>query len=181
MAISKKVLQSTIATLLLLAIAEASTPVFAATAANESASAAAAKVPDLGELIASFKPNEMKAVAQRYQSDRASLTRFYNVPMAPDCCARLVWFGKDWLVAVQRLDPATLSEEARVERARLLETIQRDLRQVQEQARGQAEIASLVPFSKTILDLDQSRRRVDKVNAPRAADLTDALGEVIHK
>src|SRR5262249_44446638 len=102
---------------------------------NGTTSAASSpKVPDLRELIVSFKTNEMRAVAQRYQADRGNLTRYYNVPIAPERCQRLKWFGEEWLAAVEHLDLAGFGEDARAERTRLLESIRRDLRQAEEQA-----------------------------------------------
>lgn len=153
--------------------------VFGGASTNADSSAAGPKVPDLRELMASFKTNEMRAVAQRYQADRGNLTRFYNVPIAPERCVRLRSFGEDWLAAVQRLDPGTFSEDARAERTRLLETIRRDLRQVEDQARAQAELAPLLPFGKIILDLDGRRRRVEKVDARQIAGAVDDLAKSI--
>src|SRR5262245_2795807 len=52
------------------------------------------RVPDLRELMASsYRTNEMRAVAQRYQADRGNLTRYYNVAVSPEYFARLKWFN----------------------------------------------------------------------------------------
>jgi len=165
--------------LLMMAVA----PAFGQTAesaTNSTSSANRPKVPDLRELVASFKPNEMRAVTQRYQADRVNLTRFYNVSIAPERCARLRSFGEDWLAAVQRLDSASFSEEARAELTRLLDVIRRDLQQVNDETRAQAEIAPLIPFSNIILDLDDRRRRMEKVDPQHVAAVVDDLAKRVN-
>src|SRR5215472_17645590 len=179
---SKRFLAATGSLVLLIALAPLVTDVLGQPAGgptNETSVASRPKVPDLGELLGSLKTNEMRAVAQRYQADRGNLTRFYNVAIAPDRCARLRSFGEDWLTAVQRLDPVALSEDARSERTRLLDNIGRDLRQVEEQARAQAQIGTLIPFAKIIFDLDERRRRVEKVDARQTAGVVDELAKTI--
>lgn len=146
---------------------------------NETSSANRPRVPDLVELTASFKPNEMRAVSQRYQADRGNLSRYYNVPIEPERFARFRSFGEEWLAAVERLDANALSEDARAERTRLLESVREDLHQVVGRERAQAEIAPLVPFSNMILDLDQRRRHVEKMDSRHAAGVVDDLSKRI--
>ena len=62
-----------------------------------------------------------------------------------------------------------------MEQTRLAGSIQRDLSQLDERAKTQAEIAPLVPFADVIIQLDQSRRRVDKVDPEKAAATVEDL------
>src|SRR5258708_11312194 len=154
-----------------LAICVAAQP--AENSTNGIASAARPAVLDVRALVSSFKANETLAVAQRYQADHGNLLRYYNVSISPASYARLKLFDEYWLAAAQKLEPAKLSQDAQAERTKLIESIQRDLRLLNDQAREQAEIAPLIPFSKTILDLDESRRRVDKEDPPASASVVD--------
>jgi uncharacterized protein (DUF885 family) len=145
-------------------------------AAQPATSAAASPntVPDLRTLL-SPPQNEMRVVAQRYQADRGNLSRYYSVTLSPEYYSRFKLFYSDWLAAVRKLDAAKLSEDGRAEQTRLVETIQRDLSQLDERAKTQAEIAPLVPFADVIIQLDQSRRRVDKVDPEKAAATVEDL------
>ena len=61
------------------------------------------RVPDLRELVSSFRTNEMRTVAQRYQADRGNLNRYYNVTLSPAYFDRVKWFCTDWLAALQKI------------------------------------------------------------------------------
>ena len=144
--------------------------------ALQTALAATNRVPDLRELL-SAPQSEMRAVAQRYQADRGNLTRYYSVPLSPAYYARFKLFYTDWLTALKQLDSAKFSEEGRTEHARLVENIQRELRQLDDNARARVEIAPLIPFADVIVGLNESQRRVDKVDAEKAAGVVDDLAK----
>jgi len=123
--------------------------------------------------------NEMRAAAQRYDSDRANLTRFYSVPLAPERTARLKVFDADWLATLQKLDTNRLSADARAEHAKLIQTVQDDPAKLDDLLKTQAQAASFVPFAHIIIDLEASRRRVEKMDAEKAAGRVDALARAV--
>jgi uncharacterized protein (DUF885 family) len=135
-------------------------------------------VPDLRELVAK-PPSEVKLLAQRYAADRGSLGRFYNVPASPNRYARLRKFSSDWQAALEKLDIGRLSREGRDDLKRLMEDVRRDLRQLDEQARGDVEVAPLLPFAGTIIGLEEARRRMERVDAARAAGLVNEMKKQI--
>ncbi len=135
-------------------------------------------VPDLRKLVA--KPaSEVKLLAQHYAADRGNLTRFYTVPASPTRYARLRKFSAEWLAALEKLDAGRLSPEGRDDLKRLGEEVRRDLRQLDEQARGEAEVAPLLPFAATIVGLEEARRRMERVDAARAAGLVNEMKKQI--
>ncbi len=134
------------------------------------------RAPDLRELL-SPPQNEFRAVAQRYQADRGNLSRYYNLPLSPEDYARFKSFDTEWLAAVRKIVPREFSEEGRAERDRLIESLERNLRQLRENATNQAELAPLLPFADVIIQLNVSRRRVEKVDAEKAAGVVDDLAK----
>jgi uncharacterized protein (DUF885 family) len=127
-----------------------------------------------------IKPqNEMRVVAQRYDADRANITRFYNVPLAPERTARLKVFDADWLTALQKLDTNHLSTDAQSEQAKLLKTVQDDLVSLDNLLKSQARVAPFVPFAHVILELEASRRRMENMDAEKAAGIVDALARTV--
>ncbi len=123
--------------------------------------------------------NEMRAAAQRYDADRANITRFYSVPLAPERTARLKLFDADWLAALQKLDTNRLSAEARAEHAKLIQTVREDSAKLDDLLKTQAQAAPFVPFAHIIIDLEAGRRRVEKMNAEKAAGMVDALARAV--
>ncbi|HXG10553.1 MAG TPA: DUF885 family protein [Gemmataceae bacterium] len=135
-------------------------------------------IPDLRELV-SRPQSEMRVVVERYEADRGSLNRFYTIPSSPTRHARLKRFYADWLAALQKLDADRLSPEGREDYRRLYDGIRRELRQLEQQARSQAEIAPLVPFAPTIINLEEARRRMEKVDAFKAAGVLNDMKKQI--
>jgi dipeptidyl aminopeptidase/acylaminoacyl peptidase/uncharacterized protein (DUF885 family) len=137
-------------------------------------------VPDLRELVA--KPaSEVKLLIQRYAADRGSLGRFYNVPTSPNRYARLRKFTSEWLAALEKLDAGRLSPEGRDDLKRLCEDVRRDLRQLDESAKAEAEVAPLLPFAPTVIGLEESRRRMERIDAARAAGQLNEMKKQIER
>src|SRR5262245_45024897 len=135
-------------------------------------SAAAAQeqraVPDLRELIA--KPqSEMADVVRRYEADRGSLQRTYTVPTSPTRRERLRRFHSDWLTALEKLKDYKFTPPAQEDLGKLVESVKKDLKQLDDQAKRDAEVVPLLPFASTIVALEESRRRMERVDSPGAA------------
>jgi uncharacterized protein (DUF885 family) len=131
-------------------------------------------VPDLAELAVAPR-NEMALVARRYEADRGSLERRYTIRSSPTRQARMKRFHAGWLAALGKVDADKLSEEGRAELGRLKESAKKALEAIEVRDREQAEIAPLLPFAATIIDLEEARRRMEDVDARRAAGRLTAL------
>src|SRR5262249_46347118 len=118
---------------------------------------------------------ELRGVVQRFEADRGSLNRRYTITFSPTRIARVRDFCTGWLAALQKLESAKLSPEGRTDYDQLKKTIEGELKQLDQQARAQAEIAPLVPFAPAIINLEESRRRMEKVDSPKAAGLLNEL------
>ncbi len=136
--------------------------------------------PDLSKLIAR-EHNPMKDVVARYESDLGSLGRLYTIQDSPARQARLTRFHAGWLTAIQKLDAGRMIPEAREECNRLQDKLQQELKQLEAHARIRAELAPLLPFAATIIDLEEARRRMDKMDALRAAGVLNDLKKKVGK
>lgn len=124
---------------------------------------------DLRPLLAP-KQSEMKIVLQWYVADRDQLARFYPVS-SPLRFARLKRFDLDWAAALDALKPGALSAEAKNDRLTLQKDIQSNLKRVDADAGAAAQIGPLVPFAAEIAQLEEARRRMDSMDAEKAAVL----------
>lgn len=137
-------------------------------------------VPDPRDLMA--KPqSDMRAIVSWFDADRGNLTRFYSIPVSPTRIARLQRFYGNWLKALEKLNAEKMNEEGRADLKRLKERIEEERQQLASQARTQAEVAYLVPFAQTIIDLEESRRRMESMNAPSAASQLHGLKKQIDR
>src|SRR5687767_5417398 len=107
-------------------------------------------VPDLRELVA--KPqSELADVVRRYEADRGSLQRTYTVATSPTRRERMRKFHNDWLAALEKVKDHKFTPPALEDFGKLVDSVKKDLAQLDEQAKRDAELAQLLPFAPTIV------------------------------
>ncbi|HET8781881.1 MAG TPA: DUF885 family protein [Pyrinomonadaceae bacterium] len=121
----------------------------------------------------------MRAPIERYAVDRASLARSYPVAISPSRRERFKKYYSDWLASLQSLDFDSMSQDGKVDYVLFKNHLEYELRQLDIQAKQLAEIQPLLPFAKTIIDLEEARRRMESINSPKvAATLNDMRKQV---
>ena len=146
--------------------------------AKEAPKPPAYTVPDLRELIAAPR-SELAEVTRRYETDRATLLRTYPVPASPMRYARLARFYQSWRTALDRFDQSKLSLMARIEYSLLRVAVEHEWQQLNRHVSEEAAIMPLLPFAETIVDLEESRRRMEPVDPVKAAGRVAGLKKQI--
>jgi hypothetical protein len=122
---------------------------------------------DLSEM--KLPPSEMQGLIMRYGVNRSTLSRLYPADQSPARQSRFKQFYTQWQEALARLDFDALSQEDKIDYLLFKNHLDYELRQMEIQARNAAEAAPLVPFAQTIIDLEEARRRMEKVDSQKAA------------
>src|SRR5258705_6562749 len=123
--------------------------------------------------------SEMRSSIERYGVDRGSLMRSYPVAISLARRDRLKKFYSDWLGSLLQLDFDSMSQDGKIDYLLFKNYLEYELRQLDIQARKLAEIQFLIPFAKTIIDLEENRRRMEPINSAKAAtSLTDLKKQV---
>jgi uncharacterized protein (DUF885 family) len=123
--------------------------------------------------------SEMRAAIERYTVDRGSLARSYPVGMSPARRERFRKYYSDWLASLQSLDFDSMSQDGKVDYILFKNHLEYELRQLDIQARQLVEIQPLIPFAKTIIDLEETRRRMEQINSAKiASTLTELKKQV---
>ncbi|HLF85319.1 MAG TPA: DUF885 family protein, partial [Blastocatellia bacterium] len=123
--------------------------------------------------------SEMRAIIERHIVDRGALNRSY--PGSTSQARRDRWkqFYSQRLESLSKLNFESMSLDGRVDYLLFKNHLDYELRQLDIQARQLAEIEPLVPFSKTIIELDEARRRMQPINPPSlAAALARLKGQI---
>ena len=123
--------------------------------------------------------SQMRSLVQKFSADRMSLLRSYDLPLSPIRMARLDRFYTDQLESLQHVNFDAMSEEDQVDYLLLKNRITADQHQLSIQKKQVEEMAPLLPFAKTIIDLDDSRRRMEVPNSEKAAGELSALVKAI--
>ena len=119
--------------------------------------------------------SEMRAAIERYTVDRGSLARSYPVNMSPARRERFKKFYSDWLASLQKVDFDSMSQDGKVDYILFKNHLEYELRQIDIQAKQLSEIQPLIPFAKTIIDLEESRRRMEKIDSAKIATTLNDL------
>jgi uncharacterized protein (DUF885 family) len=128
--------------------------------------------PDLTGLVG-VKDSEMAIVRLRYESDRRNLTQFYDVASSPTRMKRLRRFDSAWLKALEGINESGLSGDGAIERRKLIETVEKGLKELAQQEQVQGDIAALVPFAPQLTALEESWRRMEQVDGKKSAEVMD--------
>ena len=134
-------------------------------------------IPGLND--ADSRPSEMRAVIERYVSDRGSLARFYSVEASSARQARMKQLYAEWLAALAKLDFDSMSQDGRIDYILFKNHLDHELRQLNLQVKAQTELAGLLPFGQTITDLEDTRRRMEAIDSAKTAALFTKMAKQI--
>ena len=119
--------------------------------------------------------SEMRSLIERYTVDRGSLMRSFPVVISPARAARFRQLYSDWLGQTQKLNFDSMSQGGKVDYLLLKNHLEYEMRQLDIQSKQLAEIQPLVPFLKTIVDLEEARRRMEPLDSAKTAATLTSL------
>ncbi len=140
---------------------------------GDRATTKAAEVFDLAEL--KTPDSEMRRMIERYTVDRSILSRSYPVSISESRRARFRQFYTEWTNLLTKLDFDRLSHDDQVDYLLFKNHLDYELRQLETQARQLSEIELLVPFAKSIAEMEEARRRMEPINSAKTAVLLTEL------
>jgi uncharacterized protein (DUF885 family) len=123
--------------------------------------------------------SEMRQIIESYVADRGSLQRSFFVVNSPARRERFRNFYQDALDRIQKLNFDSMSQEGKVDYILFRSHLEHELRQLNIETKQQAEIAPLIPFAKTIVDMEERRRNMAPIESGKvAATLNDLKKQV---
>ncbi|SPE38425.1 conserved exported hypothetical protein [Candidatus Sulfopaludibacter sp. SbA3] len=113
--------------------------------------------------------SELRPVIERYGVELRDITRVYALPGSATRQAKLEGFYTDQVRLLDAIHFDALSQSGKVDYLLLRVRLKHEQKQVAAEARLDAEIAPLIPFQQIIIDLEESRRRMDSVDPQKCA------------
>jgi len=124
-------------------------------------------------------PADLGPLIERYTADLDSLRRFYDMPASPTTERVMRQFYEAWRAALTHVDFESLPEEGRIDYILFRNRLDHDLRRLDLNHKRYAEIAELLPFEPTIVELREARQRVDPLDSSSAAATMDRISRQI--
>jgi hypothetical protein len=117
----------------------------------------------------SLPPSELRDTVARFSADRQALSRRYQVDYSPARRARLRAFYPEWRGVLDRTAFDRLGTEGRIDAVLLDNETRRELALLDLEERRAGEMSRFLPFSATITDLMENRRRMEAVEPSTTA------------
>ena len=117
----------------------------------------------------------MRSLIERFRNDRGALERLYNLELSTNRVARLGRLFDDNLAALEQLDFKALDQAGRIDWLLFRNQLQFEKRELDYGARKTAEVADLIPFASTIIELEENRRRLQSQEPRASAERVAAL------
>jgi uncharacterized protein (DUF885 family) len=134
--------------------------------------------PTSGDPAPKTPDSELRAPIERYSVDRGSLTRAYPVPMSTRRSDRFKRFYTEWLGSLDRTNFDSLSQDGKIDYILFKNHLDYELRQIDIQSKQLAEIQPLIPFAQTIIDLEETRRRMEPMDSKKSAATAATLNSL---
>jgi uncharacterized protein (DUF885 family) len=125
------------------------------------------------------QPSRLRAVIEQFEQDRGAYNRWYSAETSPARRERFRRLFSERLAAVQKMEFARLEHHEQIDYLLFQNYLRRELTEIDRNAEQLAEMAPLIPFARAISDLEDQRRRLEGINAERAAGTLDALARQI--
>jgi uncharacterized protein (DUF885 family) len=122
---------------------------------------------------------QIAGIIKRFTADRGSLTRFYSAPYSPIKRSRFKQFYTEWRDALRQIDFDKLSQQEKVDYVLFKIQLDYELRQLDIEEKRFAEMEPLIPFAKSLIELEDSRRHMQPIDPPKIAALLSRLNKMI--
>ena len=115
--------------------------------------------------------SEMRPYIQLFTADLEALNRYYSFPFAESRMKRFASFYEDWLIRINKIDFDSLSPEGKVDYILFENFLKHQQYKLELQQKSFREIEALIPFAAEIINLEESRKKIEKIEPPGVAEL----------
>jgi uncharacterized protein (DUF885 family) len=123
--------------------------------------------------------SRLRGVIEKYREDYGSLNRFYSAPTSMNRSARLRELYTDRLAFLNEQNFDALNHEEQIDYLLFKNYLEHEKRELDRNAKQLEEMSALIPFAKTISDLEDSRRKLETIDSAKIAALLNDLNKQI--
>lgn len=124
-------------------------------------------------------PSRIRGVIEKYGQDYGVLNRFYSAPTSANRRVRFNRLNNDWLALLSRQNFDALNHDEQIDYLLFKNYLEHEQRKLERDGRQFDEMSVLIPFAKTISDLEDARRKLEMVDAAKIAALLNDLNKTI--
>ena len=125
-------------------------------------------------------PSRMRGLIEKFDEDYGSLNRFYTAQTSANRSSRLKQLYSEELAAIGGLNFDSLNHDEQVDYILFKNYLNHELRELNRFNLQLAEMSAIIPFAKTISDLEDTRRRLETIDPAKTAELLNDLNKQIN-
>ena len=119
---------------------------------------------------------DLREMLERFTADQGSLIRAYPLSISPARQGRMKQFFNEWSDALKKVDFGALDQDGKVDYLLFGNYLDHELGRLSLGQKQYAEMEPLLPFAKTIVNLDDARRRME---IPKGEEAAATLSEMV--
>ncbi len=124
-------------------------------------------------------PSRLRGMIERFDEDRAILDRFYSARTSSNRASRFMQLYSDELKVLGELNFDALNHDEQIDYILFKNYLEHEDKEAMRYQMQLTEMASLIPFAKTISDLEDARRQLTPLDAANSAGLLNDLAKQI--
>jgi len=125
--------------------------------------------------------SEMRPVIDRFSADRGNLLRYYNISDAPARRARLRRFYQDEKAALAAQNFDAMSQDGKIDYILYRNELDHEMRGLDREEKEAVENAVWLPFSASIIELEEARQKMNPIDPPKTAQALGKLNKEIEE
>ncbi|MEJ7849018.1 MAG: DUF885 family protein [Pyrinomonadaceae bacterium] len=125
-------------------------------------------------------PSRIRGLIEKFDEDYGSLNRFYTAQTSASRSVRLKQLYSDELALLNRLNFDLLNHDEQVDYILFKNYLDHEIKELSRFDLQVAEMSPLIPFGKTISDLEDSRRKLETIDPAKTAALLNDLNKRIN-
>ncbi|HRH40752.1 MAG TPA: DUF885 family protein [Pyrinomonadaceae bacterium] len=126
-------------------------------------------------------PSRLRGVIEKFGEDVGILNRFYSAQTSPNRAARFRTLYGDYQALLERQDFAKLNHDEQIDYLLFQNYLRHEQTELERTQKQLAEMSSIIPFAKTISDLEDSRRKLETIDSAKTAALLNDLVKTIQQ
>ncbi|HVF30977.1 MAG TPA: DUF885 family protein, partial [Pyrinomonadaceae bacterium] len=125
-------------------------------------------------------PSRLRGVIEKYDEDFGSINRFYTAFTSTNRIGRLRQLYTDYATLLGRLNYASLNADEQIDYVLFRNYLDHEQKELMRGEKQLSEMAPILPFAKTISDLEDTRRRLESIDAAKSATTLTELAKQIN-
>ena len=124
-------------------------------------------------------PSRLRGVIEKYGEDFGSINRFYTAYTSSNRATRLRQLYGDYQSLLDRLSFAALNTDEQIDYVLFRNYLDHERKELARLEKQLTEMAPIIPFAKTVSDLEDARRRLETIDPAKTAAILNELSRQI--